>query len=124
MEWDAGAFMRIAIGIFFLLFGAGCIFALVRLASVFARLTDILADTRTQVIPLLTRVEETLDGVNAELARVDEITESVGTIVRTAANTTSAVHSAVATPLKKVAGLVTAVSEGIATFVSGNRKEN
>lgn len=115
--------MQVAIGVFFLLLGAGCLFALIRLALVLGRLTDILTDTRTQVIPLLTRLESTLDGVNSELARVDEITESVGTIVKTAASTTSAVHSAVATPLKKVAGLTSAISEGIATFVYGNRKE-
>jgi hypothetical protein len=124
MEWDAGAFMQIAIGIFFLLFGIGCAYALFRLASVLARLTGILADTNTQVLPLLTRIETTLDGVNAELAKVDEITASVGVIVKTAETTTTAVHGVVATPLKKVAGLASAVNEGIATFVSGKGKES
>jgi hypothetical protein len=124
MEWDAGAFMQIAIGIFFLLFGIGCALALFRLASALARVTSILTDANTKVIPLLTRVETTLDGVNSELAKVDEITASVGVMVKTAETTTTAVHGAVATPIKKVAGLASAVSEGIATFVSGKGKES
>ena len=74
MEWDAGAIMRIAIGVFFILFGVGIAFALFRLGTVFKRLSGILSDANTQVIPLLTRVESTLDGVNAELGKVDEIT--------------------------------------------------
>lgn len=124
MEWDAGAFMQIAIGIFFLLLGIGCAYALFRLASVLSRLTSILADANTKVIPLLTRVEDTLDGVNAELAKVEDITASVGVMVKTAEMTTTAVHGAVATPIRKVAGLASAVNEGIATFVSGKGKES
>ena len=81
MEWDGGTIMRVAIGFFFVLFGVGVAFALFRLATVFRRLAAILADANTQVIPLLTRVEGTLDGVNAELGKVDQITGSVAEIV-------------------------------------------
>ena len=123
MEWDAGAFMRIAIGVFFLVFGAGLAYALFRLSSVFRRLADMLTSAGTQVIPLLTRVETTLDGVNSELGRVEQITGSVAEIVKTAEHTTTAVHDAVAKPARKAAGLAAGVTEGIATFLSGKGKE-
>jgi hypothetical protein len=124
MEWDAGSIMRIAIGFFFVLFGVGVAFALFRLAAVFKRLTSILADANTQVIPMLTRVETTLDGVNAELGKVDQITGSVAEIVRTAEVTTTAIHGAVAKPIQKMAGVAAGVSAGVRSFISRGRKGN
>jgi len=122
MEWDGGAIMRIAIGVFFILFGVGIAFALFRLATVFKRVSGILADVNTEVLPLLTRVEGTLDGVNAELGKVDDITGSVAEIVRTAEQTTTAVHGAVSRPLRALAGLAAGVSEGVSSFFSTLRK--
>jgi hypothetical protein len=124
MEWDANAIMDICIGIFFLLFGAGLLYMLLRLAGVFTRTTNILADVNTEVIPLLTRVETTLDRVNAELDQVEQITTSLAQIIKVAESTTTAVHGAVAVPIKKFAGLSSAVTEGISSFVSGKRKES
>jgi hypothetical protein len=124
MEWDAGTIMRIAIGFFFVLFGVGVAFALFRLGSVLKRLASILADANTEVIPLLTRVEATLDGVNSELGKVDQITGSVAEIVKTAEVTTTAVHGAVAKPIQKVAGLAAGISAGVRSFVSQGRKES
>ncbi len=124
MEWDANAIMDICIGIFFLLFGAGLLYMLLRLAGVFGRATNILTDVNTEVIPLLTRVESTLDRVNGELDQVEEITTSMAKIIKIAEVTLVAVHGAMATPIKKIAGLSSAVSEGISAFVSGKRKED
>jgi hypothetical protein len=123
MEWDAGSIMRLAVGFFFVLFGVGVAYALFRLGAVFKRLTNILTTANTQVLPLLTRLETTLDGVNAELGKVDGITGSVAEIVKTAEHATTAVHGAVARPMRKVAGLAAGVSEGIASFFAGKRKE-
>lgn len=123
MEWDAQAFMYIAIGVFFLLFGVGLFLALFRLSTTLQRTTSILADVNTEVIPLLTRVEATLDGVNSELGKVDEITGSVATIAKHAEDTTTAVRGAVTTPVKKVAGVAAGVSEAVGTFLFGKGKE-
>ncbi len=123
MQWDANAIMDICIGIFFLLFGAGLLYMLLRLAGVFGRATNILTDVNTEVIPLLTRVETTLDRVNAELDQVEEITTSMAKIIKIAETTLTSVHGAIAAPIKKVAGLSSAVTEGISSFVSGKRKE-
>jgi hypothetical protein len=124
MEWNANAIMDIAIGVFFVLFGVGLLYMLLRLGGVLTRTTRILTDVNTEVIPMITRVETTLDRVNAELDQVEHITTSVAQILRVAENTTTAVHGAVAAPIKKVASISSAVTEGIASFVSGKRKEN
>jgi hypothetical protein len=124
MTWDANAIMDLCIGIFFLLFGAGLLYLFLRLARVFDRSTGILTDVNTEVIPLLTRVETTLDRVNEELDQVEEITTSMAKIIKLAEITLTAVHGAMASPIKKVAGLSSAVTEGISSFVSGKRKES
>jgi hypothetical protein len=41
-----------------------------------------------------------------------------------AENTTSAVHDAVAKPIKKIAGISSAVTEGVQSFISGRKKES
>jgi uncharacterized protein YoxC len=124
MEWDASAIMKIAIGLFFVLFGVGIAFALFRLATVFKRLSSILTNAGTQVIPLLTRVGSTLDGVNSELGKVDQITGSVAEIVKTAEQTTTALHNAVAKPIQKIAGLVSGANASITSFIARRRKGN
>ena len=124
MQWNANAIMDICIGVFFLLFGAGLLFMFLRLSRVFDRTTNILGDVNTEVIPLLTRVETTLDRVNGELDQVEEITTSMAKIIKIAETTLTAMHAAMAFPIKKVAGLSSALSEGISSFVSGKRKES
>lgn len=124
MEWDAGAFMRVAIGIFFLLFGIGVGFALFRLASVFSQLSGMLHDVNGEVVPILSRLQTTVDEVNSELGKIDEITGSVVTVTETIENTTTAVHSAISSPVKKVAGLSAGLEEAISTFLRGRRKES
>jgi uncharacterized protein YoxC len=119
MVWDAGAFMRIAIGIFFLAFGAGLGYALFRLAAVFRRMTSILTDANKEVGPILTRLETTLDEVNSEIGKVDQITGSVATMIETVEHTTTAVHRAFSSPIKKVAGFAAGVSEAVSSFFSG-----
>ncbi|MCX8032843.1 MAG: hypothetical protein N3B14_05585 [Thermoleophilia bacterium] len=116
--------MKIAVGVFFVLFGVGLAYVLFRLGGVFKRVSSLLADANTQVIPLLTRLGETLDGVKAELDRVEQVTGSVAEIAKVAEESVTAVKSAISRPVRRVAGLAAGISEGLATFFSTRRKEN
>ncbi|NLE10084.1 MAG: hypothetical protein GX630_01150 [Actinobacteria bacterium] len=89
----------------------------------FKRLSGVLSTTDSQIVPLLTRVEGTLDGVNSELDKVDQLTGSVVGIVRTAEQATSAVQSAVSKPVQKVSGLAAGLNAGISSFMSRRKKE-
>ena len=120
---DAGAFMQIAIGIFFLLFGLGLAYMLLRLAGMLVEMTVMVRDVNREAVPILTRVQTTVDEVNANLTNVDDITEHVAAMTGTLETTTSTVSGAVTAPVKKVAGFSAGVSEGIATFFKGWRKE-
>jgi hypothetical protein len=119
MEWDAGAFMRIAIGVFFLLFGAGVAYSLFRLSAVLSRMNDMLGTVDKELGPLLTRVEATLDGVNSELDKVDQITGSVAGVAKVAEQATVAVQGAVSKPIRRAAGVATGIKTACSTFLSG-----
>ena len=101
---DAGAFMRIAIGIFFLLFGLGLAYMLLRLAGVLGEVGAMIRGTGEEVVPLLRRVQTTVDEVNANLSNVDEITEDVAGMTGALESTTVAVQAAVTTPINHRTG--------------------
>lgn len=123
MEWDAGGFMRIAIGIFFLALAAGLTFALLRLAGVFREVSVMLADMTKEFVPILTRVQTTVDEVNSELGKIDEITGSVVQVTGAIESTTAAVQRAISMPVKKMAGFSAGVGEALSSFIAGRRKE-
>lgn len=116
MEWDGGTIWRLALGFLFVACGAGVGYAFFRLGSVLKKAADVLTSVDSQVVPLLTRVETTLDGVNSELGKVEEITGSVAVIVKTAEKTTTAVHKAVSLPLRKLGSLADNVLGGVRSF--------
>jgi hypothetical protein len=122
MEWDGGTIWRIALGVFFVLCGCGVAYAFYRLGSALRRVTQILAKVDSRVMPLLTRVEATLDGFNSELDKVDQITGSVAEMVKAAEETTTALHNAVSTPLRKIAGFAGGVRQSVQSFVAGRKK--
>lgn len=123
MVWDAGAFMKIAIGLFFLACGAGMSYALVRLAAVLQQLTGMLHDVNGEFVPILSRLQTTVDEVNSELNKIDEITGSVVSVTDTIGHTTSAIQRAIGSPVKKVAGLSAGVAETLSSLFSGRQKE-
>jgi hypothetical protein len=122
MEWDGGTIWRIALGVFFVLCGCGVAYALYRLGSALRKVTHILTKVDSRVVPLLTRVEATLDSFNSELDKVDQITGSVAEMVKAAEETTTALHNAVSTPLRKIAGLAGGVRQSVQSFMAGRKK--
>lgn len=121
MEWDASAFMKIAIGIFFLVFGGGLAYALLRLAGTFNEFATAIRDISQEVVPILSRVQTTVDEVNSELEKIDEITGSVAGMTGRLESTTSAVQEAVGAPVKKFAGFAAGVGEGVSRFIADRR---
>ena len=121
---DAAGLMKIAIGIFFLLAGVGFAYACLRLAGLFSQLTVMVGDVDREVVPILNRLQTTVDEVNSELGKIDEITGSVVTVTGTLEHTTTAVHSAIGAPIKAAASVSAGVSQAFSTFLGGKRKES
>ena len=74
-----------------------------------ARVTD-------EVVPILTRAQTTVDGVNLELARVDEIMETAVHATKGAEKTVQTVSSAVTAPVRRLTGFAAGAREAVATL--------
>ena len=85
-------------------------------------MSSILGKVDSRTLPLLSQVETTLNEVNSELSKVEQITGSVAEIVRAAEDTTTAVHKVVSTPLRKIAGVASAVRGTVKVYSSSRRK--
>ena len=116
--------MKIAIGIFFVLAGVGLGYVSLRLAGLFGQLTTMVGDVDREVVPILNRLQTTVDEVNSELGKIDEITGSVVHVTGTLEHTSTAVQSAITAPIRAAASVSAGVSQGVSTFLSGRRKES
>jgi len=115
--------MRIAIGVFFLLFGAGLIYMFLRLAGFFSAASVLVQNVDRQIVPVLNRLQTTMDEINAELSTVGEMTQSANTAVGAVEQTTVAVTHAIAGPVKKAAGFAAGVSRAVSTLFQPKHKE-
>lgn len=79
----------------------GLMALLLTLVGTVRELTSAVEQVTEQTVPLLGSVNETVAGVNTELARIDGIVASVQHISTTAEGIADVVHTAVANPLIK-----------------------
>lgn len=114
MEWmDV---LRGALSFFLVITALGLAYLFVRMAGVFAALRVSVGRITDEVVPILDRVQTTMDGVNQELARVDDIMVSAVGATKGAERAVGTVANAVATPVRKLSGLAAGVKEAAATF--------
>ena len=67
-------------------------------------------------MPILNRAQTTVDGVNLELARVDEIMKTAVGATKGAEKTVQTVSSAVTAPVRKLTGFAAGAREAVATL--------
>lgn len=83
-------------------FTAWMLFQFVKTISI---LNQFLDDLRVESIPLVTRVQTTMDHINTQLDRVDGIVTAVESISNKANNATKVVQEVVTSPLVKAVGI-------------------
>jgi len=110
--------LRYAAAFFFVLVAIFLAYALFKAAKALERLDKVLADVDENGIPLMRKAGTTLDGVNANLGNVDEITKDVAGITDKLDRMAGSVEGAVTTPARKAA----AFSAGVQSAVSNFRK--
>lgn len=99
----------------------GLMALLLTLVGTVRELTHAVEDITAQTVPLLGSVNETVAGVNTELARIDGIVASVQHISTTAEGIADVVHTAVANPLIKA--IAFASGTGVALRVAKSAKK-
>ena len=114
MDWSD--VLKLALSIFLIVTGLGLAYLFLRMAGVFERLGSALTRITDEVVPILSRAQTTVDGINLELARVDEIMKTAVGATKGAEKSVQTVSTAVTTPVRKLTGLAAGAREAVATL--------
>jgi len=121
MDWSD--VLKLALSIFLVVTGLGLAYVFLRMAGVFARLGQAVTRVTDEVVPILNRAQTTVDGVNLELARVDEMMKTAVNATKGAEKTVQTVSSAVTAPVRKLHGLAAGERQGVATMRARRAQE-
>ncbi len=114
MDWSD--ILKLALSIFLIVTGLGLSYLFLRMAGVFQRLGVSLTRVTDEVVPILSKAQTTVNGVNLELARVDEIMKTAVGATKGAEKTVQTVSTAVTSPVRKITGLAAGAREAVATL--------
>jgi hypothetical protein len=114
VEWSD--VLKLALSIFLIATGLGLAYLFLRMAGVFGRLGVSVTRLTDEVVPILNKAQTTVDGVNLELARVDEIMKTAVGATKGAEKTVQTVSSAVTSPVRKLSGFAAGAREAVATL--------
>ena len=114
MDWSD--LLKLALSIFLILTGIGLAYLFLRMAGVFARLGVSVTRITDEVVPILNKTQTTVDGVNLELSRVDEMMKTAVGATKGAEKTVQTVSSAITQPVRKLTGLAAGAKEAVATL--------
>ena len=109
--------LRYAAAFFFVVVAIALAYALFKAAKALERVDKVLADVDEQGIPLMQKAGSTLDGVNANLGNVDEITKDVAGITDKIDSMASAVEGAVRAPARKAAAFSAGVQGAVSSLL-------
>ncbi len=106
-----------AAAFFFVVVAVACAYALVKAGKALERVDKVLADVDQEAMPLMQKAGTTLDGVNANLGNVDQITKDVADITDKIDAMANAVEGAVTTPARKAAAFSAGVQGAVSNFM-------
>ena len=112
----AGDAANYALAAFLVAVGAGIAYAFFRLGGTFGRLSSFIKGTETELLPVIHKVGETIDGVNVQLDKVDRVTDSAVDMADSADTAVRAVSMAITRPVQKVSGLAAGITHGAASL--------
>jgi ABC-type transporter Mla subunit MlaD len=116
LAFSSGELVDIALAIFLLLIGLGIAWVCLRLGGTLDRLSAFIRGTQDEVLPVVSKVGTTVDHVNAQMEKVDRITDSAVDAADSADTAVRAVSLAVTRPVQKAAGVAAGVTHGVADF--------
>jgi uncharacterized protein YoxC len=111
-----GNLADLALSIFLIAVGLGLAYAFLRLAETFSRLSTFVKRTERELLPVLTKVGGTVDRVNNQLDKVDQVTDSAVDAVVAVDAGVRTVSAAIRRPVQKLAGLAAGVSYGTSSL--------
>lgn len=109
----------IVLSAFLAVVGLTLAYLLLRLSGTAKRLTLLLRGVEESVLPLVTRVQGTVERVNFQLDKADRVTTSLVDGADAADTAVRAVSMAVTRPVTIISGVAKGVTTGVSTFMSG-----
>ena len=106
-----------AAAFFFVVLAIAGLYAAVKFGKVLDRVDKVLADVDTEAVPLMQKAGTTLDGVNANLGNVDQITKDVADITDKIDSMANVMEGAVTTPARKAAAFGAGVQGAVSSFM-------
>src|SRR5215208_548151 len=116
LAYSSGEVVDVALAIFLILVGAGIAWVCLELGATLQRLSAFIKGTQEEVLPVINKVGTTVDHVNAQMAKVDRITDSAVDAADSADTAVRAVSMAVTRPVQKISGLAAGITHGVADF--------
>lgn len=92
-----------------------CIVAF-QLSRTLGSLNHLIKDIDEEVTPMIAKLQVTVDEVNSELERVDEIVESAQNLSRKVDTTTKVAQEIIASPLIKLAALSAGIKKAVGSL--------
>jgi len=113
---SAGDVADYALAAFLLAVGGGLAYAFLRLGGTFGRLSSFIKGTERELLPVIHKVGESVDRVNGQLDKVDQVTDSAVDMADSVDTAVRAVSMAIARPVQKISGLAAGLTHGAATL--------
>jgi uncharacterized protein YoxC len=116
LAYSSGEVVDVALAIFLILTGAGIAWVSLELGATLQRLSTFIRGTQDEVLPVVSKVGETVDHVNAQMEKLDQITDSAVDAADSADTAVRAVSLAITRPVQKVSGFAAGFTHGVADF--------
>jgi ABC-type transporter Mla subunit MlaD len=114
LAYTSGEVVDVALAIFLVLTGVGIAWVSFELGATLQQLSAFIKGTQDEVLPVISKVGTTVDHVNAQMEKLDRITDSAVDAAESADTAVRAVSMAVTRPVQKAAGLAAGLSHGVA----------
>jgi len=116
LAFSAGDVASIALAVFLVLAGLGVAFVCLKLGGTLQRLSAFIKGAQDEVLPVVSKVGTTVDHVNAQMEKVDRITDSAVDAADSVDTAVRAVSTAVTRPVQIVSGVAAGLAHGVADF--------
>ena len=113
---SAGDVAYYALAFFLVATGAGLAYVFLNLGATFARLSSFIRGTEQELLPVIHKLGESVDKVNLQLDKVDQVTDSAVDMADSADTAVRAVSMAITRPVQKISGFAAGLTHGIATL--------
>jgi hypothetical protein len=109
-------FAYLALAIFMLVAGASFLYAAIRLGGTLGRASSLLESTEAELLPVISKLGGTVDRVNVQLDKVDQMTDSAVDAVTAVDTAVRALSLVVTRPIERLAGLAAGVRHGVSSL--------